>query len=114
MVFLAVLDLVRVDVMRRMRKPAIFALVVLSAIITPPDPITLLLMAGPLVLLYELGIVVSWIITVRRERLEAAKTRREPPPPPGVIIAKPEQREQGTRDLIAKILANFPPNTGTQ
>ncbi len=28
--------------------------------------------------------------------------------------AKPEQREQGTRDLIAKILANFPPNTGTQ
>ena len=45
---------------------------VLAAILTPPDIISQVLMAGPLIVLYNLSIIVSWIITVRRERKQAA------------------------------------------
>lgn len=71
MVFLATIDLVRVDGFRRARKIAIFVGFCGAAIITPPDPFTLLLMAGPLVLLYELGIIISQVVTVGRRRKEA-------------------------------------------
>ena len=36
-------------------------MIVLSAIITPPDIFTQLLLAGPLVLLYEMSIIVSYM-----------------------------------------------------
>lgn len=42
------------------RKWMILGLFVLAALITPPDPITQILLASPLVLLYELGIVMAW------------------------------------------------------
>ena len=34
--------------------------VILSAIITPPDPISLIIMSIPMVILYEISIFVSW------------------------------------------------------
>ena len=43
-----------------------------SAILTPPDVISQILMAGPLVILYNLSIIISWLVTRRRERRDAA------------------------------------------
>jgi sec-independent protein translocase protein TatC len=44
----------------------------LAAALTPPDIVSQLMMAGPLIVLYNLSIIVSWIITVRRERRQKA------------------------------------------
>ena len=41
------------------RKHAVVIIMIVSAIITPPDVITLLILSGPLILLYELGILIS-------------------------------------------------------
>ena len=70
MVFLSKIDVVRVDGFRRARKVAIFLGFCGAAVITPPDPFTLLMMAGPLVLLYELGIIVSQFLTSRAREAE--------------------------------------------
>jgi sec-independent protein translocase protein TatC len=49
--------------MRRNRRYAIVANVVAAAIITPTvDAVTLLLVAGPMMLFYELAIVAAWIV----------------------------------------------------
>ncbi len=48
--------------MRHYRRHAFIVILFLSALITPPDPISLMLMAIPLILLYELSIGVSWLV----------------------------------------------------
>ena len=47
--------------LRRFRREAIMVTVILSAIITPPDPISLIIMSIPMVILYEISILVSWV-----------------------------------------------------
>lgn len=47
--------------LRKFRREAIMITVILSAIITPPDPISLIIMSIPMVVLYEISILVSWI-----------------------------------------------------
>jgi len=49
------------EFLRRYRKVAILIMLVLAAAITPPDVISQLAMVGPLVLLYEMGIVMVMI-----------------------------------------------------
>jgi len=41
---------------------------IISAVLTPPDPMSQILMAVPLIALYGVSILVSWAITVSRER----------------------------------------------
>lgn len=43
----------------------------LGAALTPPEIYSQLLMAGPLIVLYNLSIGISWVVTVRRERRQA-------------------------------------------
>jgi len=64
--FLSRLGLLTPAVMRTIRGYAIFGIAVLSAMITPPDPASMLLLMGPLVLLYEVSIFVSWLAARRR------------------------------------------------
>lgn len=57
---LAKIGLVTATQLRRWRKAAILTITAVSAVITPtPDPVNLALMAVPLVLLYEVGIVLA-------------------------------------------------------
>jgi sec-independent protein translocase protein TatC len=51
---------------------------VISASLTPPDVISQLLMAGPLVILYNMSIGISWVVTRRRERAQAEATPTDP------------------------------------
>jgi sec-independent protein translocase protein TatC len=45
---------------------------IISAVLTPPDPMSQILMAIPLIGLYGISILVAWAITAGRERTKAA------------------------------------------
>ncbi len=57
MIFMSRSGLVEIQTFRTYRKYAIMGAVLLGAMLTPPDVVTQLLMAGPLTILYELGII---------------------------------------------------------
>ncbi len=57
--FLARLGIVTAEGLRNKRKYAILVCFICSAILTPPDVMTQTLMAGPLIILYEIGIWVA-------------------------------------------------------
>lgn len=48
---------------------------ILAALLTPPDVVSQLLMAGPLIVLYNLSIGLAFIVTKRREARQAALDR---------------------------------------
>ena len=70
MVFLMKIGAVDVDGFRRYRRVAIMVGVIVSAFLTPPDPFSLLLMAGPMILLYEFGILVCRLLGSRKKSTE--------------------------------------------
>jgi sec-independent protein translocase protein TatC len=57
--FLTKIGVVTPALMKRKRKYAILMTFIMAAILTPPDVITQLMMAGPLILLYEISILVA-------------------------------------------------------
>ncbi len=70
--FLAKMGLVTPQFLRKQRKYAILLTFVIAAILTPPDVITQLMMAGPLIVLYEISIFVSRMARVKKvEEAEA-------------------------------------------
>jgi sec-independent protein translocase protein TatC len=71
MYFLAKVGLVSADFLRRYRRHALVVILVLSAIITPPDAFSQMLIALPVMLLYEVGIGIA-------ARLERAEKRANP------------------------------------
>jgi sec-independent protein translocase protein TatC len=69
LIFLALVGVVSSAGMRRARPYAMVAIVVAAAIITPTtDAVTLMLMAGPMALFYELSILAAVVIERRRSR----------------------------------------------
>jgi len=66
--FLARLGMVSSMTLRKKRKYAILVAFVLSAVLTPPDPFTQCLMAGPLIVLYELGVWVAFFFGKKEKR----------------------------------------------
>lgn len=56
--FLGKLEIVRSELLKRYRKYALLAIMIVAAIITPPDLMTLVLVTIPLYLLYEVSIIV--------------------------------------------------------
>ncbi|MBN1422221.1 MAG: twin-arginine translocase subunit TatC [Planctomycetes bacterium] len=69
MVFLSKIG-VPPEFFRKYRRHSIILAFIVGAILTPPDPISQLLMAGPLVVLYEVGVIAAKI----------AGRRKAPPP----------------------------------
>jgi sec-independent protein translocase protein TatC len=68
--FLTKIGLINPEAMKRFRKFAILCSFILSAILTPPDVATQIMMALPLILLYEVSIVISK--GVYRKKTEAS------------------------------------------
>jgi sec-independent protein translocase protein TatC len=50
---------------------------IIAAVLTPPDPLSQILMAVPLIGLYGISIIVSWFITRSRERAQATAAKEE-------------------------------------
>jgi sec-independent protein translocase protein TatC len=70
--FLAKLGIASADMLRRSRKYAIIICLILGAFFTPPDPVSQVLVATPLLLLYEAGIFVA-VLVERKKKKELAK-----------------------------------------
>lgn len=75
MVFLARAGMASAEFYRRYRKFSIVGALLVGSMLTPPDVVTQLLMAGPLVLLYETGILATVFFL---KRAEAAKSSTKP------------------------------------
>ncbi len=61
-IFLAVTGLATLSQLRGMRKYVIMAILVFAAILTPPDITSQILLAVPMLALFELGLLASWLI----------------------------------------------------
>ncbi|OGP98123.1 MAG: twin arginine-targeting protein translocase TatC [Deltaproteobacteria bacterium RBG_19FT_COMBO_46_9] len=59
--FMSKMGLVTVDFLRKRRPFAVLMAFIIGAILTPPDIISQIMMAIPLIVLYEIGIIVSMI-----------------------------------------------------
>lgn len=71
--FLSKVGIITPEGMRMYRRHAIVGALVLSAILTPPDPVSQLMIAFPLVLLYQFSILLSRLAHRRRKKeLDAA------------------------------------------
>jgi sec-independent protein translocase protein TatC len=64
---LAKVGIVNKETLTNFRPYAIISMFVLSAIITPPDPISQMMCAGPLLILYELSIILVGIVEKREQ-----------------------------------------------
>ncbi len=67
--FLALFGLIRAETLVNKRKYAILGAFVIAAILTPPDIASQLMMAGPIIVLYEVSIIVARICG-RKKKVE--------------------------------------------
>jgi sec-independent protein translocase protein TatC len=70
-------ELLETKTLARQRRYAIVVGFIISAILTPPDALSMMMMAVPLVGLYEISIVLGRIIEARRRRRRAAEEAAE-------------------------------------
>ena len=72
--FLARMGIITAQKMRDVRKYAVLAIFVVAAILTPPDVFSQLMMAGPMLVLYEVSIWVAALVGKKKvEREKAAE-----------------------------------------
>lgn len=72
LMILSLMGIVTAAGLRGSRRYAIFGIFFAAAVITPTqDPLTMMFMAGPLILFYEVSAVFAWFIERRRARAEA-------------------------------------------
>lgn len=75
---LTALGIVTPRMLAQFRRHAVVACIVGSAFITPgSDPMSMLVLAGPLYLLYELSVILSGVVFRRRQRREAEREAEE-------------------------------------
>lgn len=78
---LSVLGLVTPQFLRAKRRHAIVASTIVASLLSPGDVLTVtVLMMAPLILLYELGIFLSWLVTRGREQDSEPLSADETPP----------------------------------
>ena len=75
--FLSQIGFLTPKILKQYRKHAIVLVLVISAIITPPDPVSQTLVSVPLFLLYEFSIFISGIVARRKAREEAEAEKRD-------------------------------------
>ena len=66
--FLTGTGIVPIESMRSFRRYVILVMLVIAAFITPPDWVSMLALAGPMYVLYEIGLLAAWL----RRRRKAA------------------------------------------
>ena len=75
--FLSKVGLVTPSLMRTYRKHAIVVILVLGAMLTPPDPLSQVLIAFPLLGLYEFSIFISGRVLRRKEKEELLEQQKK-------------------------------------
>lgn len=69
--FLSKIGLLTPAIMKEYRRHSFVVILIIGAIITPPDPFTQLLVSGPVYMLYELSIFVSARVEKHARKMEA-------------------------------------------
>jgi sec-independent protein translocase protein TatC len=70
---LSKVGLITPEGMKIYRRHAIVAILIVSAVLTPPDPVSQIMIAVPLIFLYQFSILLSKIATKKRKKeMEAA------------------------------------------
>lgn len=75
--FLSKAGVVTPDLLKKYRRHAIVAILIIGALITPPDPFSQVFVALPLFTLYEIGIIISARIYKRKLAQETAVATQE-------------------------------------
>ncbi len=75
--FLARLGIISAQWMRDVRKYAVLAVFIITAILTPPDVFSQLFMAAPMLVLYEISIWVAAAVGKKKTNRETAKAAQE-------------------------------------
>lgn len=75
MYILTKIGLVTPEILRKYRKFALIIVLVLSAIITPPDIVSQIIVAIPILVLYEVSIYISKVVIRNKEREEKKQKR---------------------------------------
>lgn len=78
MILLGFLGLLSSETLRAQRKNAIIGITVVSALIAPPDAISMLLLMGPLIVMYEGASFVISLFEKKRTQNEGDQTPKEP------------------------------------
>ena len=75
MVILTKFHILKVSFIKKNRKYTILIIFIVAAILTPPDVITQTLLAGPMILLFEIGVIFSTIVekSDKKNKLEVAE-----------------------------------------
>jgi len=68
---LVYIGLLTPQTLKQYRKISIVVMSVIAAVLTPPDPFSMLIMLTPMVILYELSIWLSYIVIRRKQRVAA-------------------------------------------
>jgi len=76
-VVLVISGIISVDQLREFRGYVIVGIFTLAAIITPPDAVSMISLAIPMCLLYEIGIVAAQVVTKRRKEQPGVAESRE-------------------------------------
>lgn len=105
--FLALVGLVTHRSLWRFNRYFIVLAFVIGAILTPsPDVVSQIMMATPMVLLYNLSIIPAWRITIKRERKAAAEAAaleadkpKQKPKPKKVVVVEEEDDEYEYEDV---------------
>ncbi|MDH3892593.1 MAG: twin-arginine translocase subunit TatC [candidate division Zixibacteria bacterium] len=76
--FLGRLGIINARLMSKVRRYAFVAILIVGAIITPPDVLTQVLLAGPVYLLYEISIIIVRMTERKREKDQATEEDETP------------------------------------
>ncbi len=95
--FLSKVGLVTPDFLKRYRRHSLILIVTLSAIITPPDVFSQVLVALPLMVLYEIGIGISKRIMRQQEEAMAAYDK----PKKSSKKAEPAEKQEPTKEEVS-------------
>ncbi len=74
---LSVIGILKPDFMRKIRKYAILLIFIIAAIITPPDVVSQVMIAVPMLFLYELSILISAVVAKQKAAREAAEEAQD-------------------------------------
>ncbi len=78
--FLTKVGLVTPEIMKKYRKIALVIVLILSAVITPPDVTSQIIVAIPVLVLYQVSIYISKVVLKREAKREAKKAKKNVKP----------------------------------
>jgi len=71
--FLTMVGIITPDLLKKNRKYVLLVILILAALLTPPDIVSQLCLAAPMLLLYEIGIQISQFVYKRKLKKERKK-----------------------------------------